>query len=183
MSRLSEWPIITYLTPASLSIAGEISPVYAPLSSKYTFSCTKGNVCSFKSFTNRYYIYGRHTENNVFFICVYLIFKHFSKFHCLLPEFYSFSSFRLLFSFSWVNQTFLILLIVYSRNTGKFLAFKKFKRSTAACRNMAHFVAETKLIYSRRRISAADNCCCVKSASALATAIVPFAKLSFQIHP
>ena len=37
-SRLSECPIITYFTPASVSIAGEISPVYAPLSSKYIFS-------------------------------------------------------------------------------------------------------------------------------------------------
>ena len=37
-SRLSECPMITYFTPASVSIFGAISPVYAPLSSKYIFS-------------------------------------------------------------------------------------------------------------------------------------------------
>ena len=37
-SLLSECPRTTYLTPASTSIAGEISPVYAPFSSKYIFS-------------------------------------------------------------------------------------------------------------------------------------------------
>ena len=37
-SLLSECPRTTYLTPASTSIAGEISPVYAPFSSKYMFS-------------------------------------------------------------------------------------------------------------------------------------------------
>ena len=37
-SLLSECPNTTYFTPASVSIAGEISPVYAPLSSKYMFS-------------------------------------------------------------------------------------------------------------------------------------------------
>ncbi len=37
-SLLSECPRTTYLTPASVSIAGEISPVYAPFSSKYIFS-------------------------------------------------------------------------------------------------------------------------------------------------
>ena len=34
---LSLWPTTTQSTPASSSIAGEVSPVYAPLSSKYTF--------------------------------------------------------------------------------------------------------------------------------------------------
>ena len=37
-SLLSECPMITYFTPASSSIAGEISPVKAPFSSKYIFS-------------------------------------------------------------------------------------------------------------------------------------------------
>ena len=37
-SLLSECPRTTYLTPTSVSIAGEISPVYAPFSSKYIFS-------------------------------------------------------------------------------------------------------------------------------------------------
>ena len=37
-SLLSEWPSTTYFTPASVSIAGEISPVKAPFSSKYIFS-------------------------------------------------------------------------------------------------------------------------------------------------
>ena len=37
-SLLSECPMITYLTPTSVSIFGAISPVYAPLSSKYIFS-------------------------------------------------------------------------------------------------------------------------------------------------
>ena len=37
-SLLSECPIITYFTPASVSMFGEISPVYAPFSSKYIFS-------------------------------------------------------------------------------------------------------------------------------------------------
>jgi len=32
-SLLSEWPMITYSTPASFSMGAEISPVYAPLSS------------------------------------------------------------------------------------------------------------------------------------------------------
>ena len=37
-SLLSECPMITYFTPASTSIFGEISPVKAPFSSKYMFS-------------------------------------------------------------------------------------------------------------------------------------------------
>ena len=37
-SLLSECPRTTYLTPASVSMFGEISPVYAPFSSKYIFS-------------------------------------------------------------------------------------------------------------------------------------------------
>ncbi len=37
-SRLSEWPMITYLTPRSSSMHGAISPVKAPFSSKYIFS-------------------------------------------------------------------------------------------------------------------------------------------------
>ena len=37
-SLLSECPSTTYFTPASTSMFGEISPVYAPLSSKYIFS-------------------------------------------------------------------------------------------------------------------------------------------------
>ena len=37
-SLLSECPMITYSTPASVSIDGEISPVKAPFSSKYMFS-------------------------------------------------------------------------------------------------------------------------------------------------
>ena len=35
--RLSEWPTITYSAPASRSISAEISPVKAPLASKWTF--------------------------------------------------------------------------------------------------------------------------------------------------
>ena len=37
-SLLSECPMITYFTPTSVNMLGAISPVYAPLSSKYIFS-------------------------------------------------------------------------------------------------------------------------------------------------
>src|SRR5699024_76094 len=37
-SRRSEWPTMTYFTPRSSSIAGDTSPVNAPLSSKWLFS-------------------------------------------------------------------------------------------------------------------------------------------------
>ena len=46
-SLLSECPIITYFTPISVSMLGAISPVYAPLSSKYIFSAPMLMLVSF----------------------------------------------------------------------------------------------------------------------------------------
>src|SRR5699024_583202 len=58
---------------------------------------------------------------------------------------------------SWKFNSLSVLLIVSCCYAGQFLAFEEFQRSAAACGNVAHLIAESKLVNCSCGVAAADN--------------------------
>ena len=131
-SLLSECPRTTYFTPASVSIAGEISPVYAPLSSKYIFSAPTWILVPFTaSATGIMSIAGTQNTTSTSSLATNG-FNSSTKATASLGVLFIFQFPATIF-FLAIFPNLLILFIVSCCYTREFFSFKEFKRSSTTC--------------------------------------------------